>query len=286
MPLAPVIALSHGGGPMPLLGDPGHKDIIYSLKKRVPKILGLGTPSQPRAIVLVTAHWQTSTPQISSAESHSLLYDYGGFPDEAYDLTYPASGDPAVAEEVNAAFTKAGLKPVKNEKRGWDHGVFVPMLLIDPKGTVPVVQVSILGSEDPETHLQMGKALHALRSQNIAIVGSGFASFHNLRVMFPLMRGGPMTPDGQALIRKSQEFNTALTNATLDPDKKKREAGLKVWRDFPNSYTMHPDRGGDHFMPLIVCVGAVEDGEKGKSYTDGFVGVDIYTYYWGADEVA
>ena len=271
---------------MPLLGDPGHKDIIYSLTNRVPKILGLGTPSQPRAIVLVTAHWQTPTPHISSGSSHSLLYDYGGFPDAAYNLTYPASGDPAVAEEVKTAFSKAGLKPLLDENRGWDHGVFVPMLLVDPKGTVPIVQVSILRSEDPETHLQMGKALHALRSQNIAIVGSGFASFHNLRVMFPLMSAGSASPDGQALIRKSQAFNAALTKATLETDLAKRETALKAWRSFPNAYTMHPERGGDHFMPLIVCAGAAGDGEKGRSYTDGVVGVDIYTYYWSDQEVA
>lgn len=271
---------------MPLLGDPKHKDITYSLKNRVPKILGLGTPSQPKAIILVTAHWQTSTPHISSASSHSLLYDYGGFPEESYHLKYPASGDPAVAEEVKAAFSKAGLKPVMDEHRGWDHGVFVPMLLVDPKGTVPIVQVSILQSEDPEVHFRMGKALHSLRSQNIAIIGSGFASFHNLRVMFPLMSSGPNTPESQALIRKSKAFNEALTNATLEADQAKRAAALKDWRRFPNSYTMHPDHGGDHFMPLIVCAGAAEDGEKGRLYTDDFVGVKIYTYYWSTEEVA
>lgn len=272
-------------GPMPLLGDPNHKDIIFSLKNRVPKILGIGTPSQPRAIVLVTAHWSTSTPHISSGASHSLLYDYGGFPKEAYNLTYPASGDPAVAEEVKTAFKEAGLDPVTEEKRGWDHGVFVPMLMVDPKGTVPIVQVSILRSEDPAKHLQMGAALRALRAQNIAIVGSGFASFHNLRVMFPLMATGGQNPDaeGKALIRKSEAFNAALTSAVLADDKETRETGLKSWRDFDHSYVMHPEHGGDHFMPLIVCAGAVGEGDKGRSYTDGFLGVKIYTYFWGSD---
>ncbi|KAH8178803.1 catalytic ligB subunit of aromatic ring-opening dioxygenase domain-containing protein [Sarocladium implicatum] len=273
-------------GPMPLLGDPHHKDIIYSLSNRVPKILGLGTPSQPKAIVLVTAHWGTSTPHISSGNSHSLLYDYGGFPEEAYNLTYPASGDPEVAKEVEAVFKEAGLKPIMDSRRGWDHGVFVPMLMIDPKGTVPVVQVSILRSEDPSSHFLMGKALHSLRSQNIAIIGSGFASFHNLRVMLPLMRAGGnagLDPESRELVRTSAAFNSALTQATLAKDQGKREEGLKRWREFEGAYTMHPRNGGDHFMPLIVCAGAAGDGESGKSYVDKYLGVDIFTYYWGSE---
>ncbi|PHH84600.1 hypothetical protein CDD83_1682 [Cordyceps sp. RAO-2017] len=92
MPVAPVIALSHGGGPMPILGDPEHESIIRSLRERVPKILGLGTPSQPRAIVLVTAHWSTDEgPAVSSAAEHKLLYDYYNFPARARKACAPAS---------------------------------------------------------------------------------------------------------------------------------------------------------------------------------------------------
>lgn len=105
-------------GPMPLLGDPGHKDIIKSLSQRVPKILKLGTPDAPRAIVVVTAHWSEDRPTISSGKKHSLYYDYGGFPAATYKLKYDAPGSPEVAEEVRQAFAKAGLDPVMNDKRG------------------------------------------------------------------------------------------------------------------------------------------------------------------------
>lgn len=276
-----------GKGPMPLLGDHTHTDIVRSLKQRVPKILGLGTPAQPKAIVLVTAHWSTSKPHISSAEGHSLLYDYGGFPPEAYDLHYPAQGHPEVAAEVKTVFDDAGIESVVDKKRGWDHGVFVPMLLIDPKGTVPIVQVSVLGSEDPAAHLRMGAALHRLREQNVAIVGSGFASFHNLRLMLPLMRSGggsPLDPSAQALKRKSEAFNRALTAAVTHEEKSEREAGLTRWREMDSAYDMHPRGGGEHFMPLIVCAGAAGDGEKAQVYKDGYLGVDILTYYWGVDQ--
>jgi hypothetical protein len=116
--LAPVISISHGGGPMPLLGDPSHAAITKSLKTRVPKILKLGTPDQPRAIVLVTAHWSTKEVAISSGETHELYYDYHGFPKEAYQLKYNAPGSPEVAEMVKKTLEGEGIKSAKDGKRG------------------------------------------------------------------------------------------------------------------------------------------------------------------------
>lgn len=113
-----VISFAHGGGPMPVLDDPMHKEIIYSLKNRVPKILRLGTPKAPRAIVLVTAHWSEQVPTISNADKHKLYYDYGGFPPETYKLKYDAPGSPAVAKEVFDTLQKAGLKPDTDGERG------------------------------------------------------------------------------------------------------------------------------------------------------------------------
>jgi aromatic ring-opening dioxygenase catalytic subunit (LigB family) len=98
--VAPVISLSHGGGPMPLLGDPSHAAITKSLKTKVPRILKLGTPEAPKAIVLVTAHWSTSKVTVSSGSKHELLYDYYGFPPESYEIKHDAPGSPEVAEEV------------------------------------------------------------------------------------------------------------------------------------------------------------------------------------------
>ncbi|KAJ4195163.1 hypothetical protein NW755_002582 [Fusarium falciforme] len=277
--VAPVVALSHGGGPMPLLDDPSHKDIIYSLKNRVPKILKLGTPEQPRAIVLVTAHWSTDKPTISSGASHRLLYDYYGFPRETYSLKYPAPGHPEVAREVADALKEEGLEPELDDERGWDHGVFIPLLLVNPKADIPVVQMSVLESEDPEQHLRMGKALARLRASNVAVIGSGFASFHNLGIMRQLMMAGPSQ---RAQFRGvSDAWNRALTDATVSKD---RNQALKGWRKFPHADTMHPPHGGEHFMPLLVCAGAAVEGEETGRYSDEFAGVEINTYYWGADK--
>jgi aromatic ring-opening dioxygenase catalytic subunit (LigB family) len=114
---------------MPILGDPGHKDIIRSLKTRVPDILKLNNlEERPRAIVIVTAHWSEKNPTISNGKKHKLYYDYGGFPPESYKLKYDAPGSPEVAKEVGEVFAKAGLKPEYDEDRGkwettWSIGV-------------------------------------------------------------------------------------------------------------------------------------------------------------------
>lgn len=103
---------------MPILGDPEHAKIAKSLRERVPDVLKLGTPDQPRAIVVITAHWSERNPTISNAAKHSLLYDYYGFPPESYKLKYDAPGAPDVASEVAEALKLEGLTPEFDEDRG------------------------------------------------------------------------------------------------------------------------------------------------------------------------
>ena len=116
--IAPVISISHGGGPMPILGDPSQAKLTHSMKTRVPKILKLGTPEQPKAIILVTAHWSTDEVTISSGEKPELYYDYYGFPDEAYTLRYDAPGSPEIAELVRRQLEEAGIPAKKDNTRG------------------------------------------------------------------------------------------------------------------------------------------------------------------------
>lgn len=265
---------------MPVLGDPAHEQIVQSLKERVPAILKLSTPEAPRAIVVVTAHWSEAQPTISSAPSHSLYYDYGGFPREAYSLKYPAPGSPEVANQVKKALEEAKFQPVLDPKRGWDHGVFIPFLLIHPAADIPIIQLSVLTSQDPREHLRMGRALSSLRDTNIAIVGSGFASFHNLPLMFSLMGSpGNASSAARTVQSRAKEWNEVLTASALEEKQAVREEKLVKWRNFPHAYDMHPRRGAEHFMPLLVCAGAGGDS-PGKGYKDDFLGVDIWSYYW------
>lgn len=270
-----VVALSHGGGPMPILGDPGHREITRSLRERVPQVLKLIKPlERPRAIIVLTAHWSERNPTISNGPRHELYYDYGGFPAEAYELSYPAPGSPEVAQELFEAFKSEGLNPQLDSRRGWDHGVFVPMLLIRPAADIPIVQVSVLESEDPEEHFKMGRALQKLRDSNVAIIGSGFASMHNLRFM--LGSGRIQDPKFRAT---NKAWTETLEAAVDEEDEKEREGKLKGWRDFPGGYEMHPPGAGEHFMPLLVCA-AAGGNSKPKQYTDEFLTLDMYTWYW------
>ncbi|KAF1927114.1 Extradiol ring-cleavage dioxygenase, class III enzyme, subunit B [Didymella exigua CBS 183.55] len=270
--LAPVLSISHGGGPMPVLGDPSHAEITKSLQTKVPKILKLGTPEAPKAIVLVTAHWSTDKVHISSGARHELLYDYYGFPDESYKIKHTAPGSPEVAGEVERVLRDAGIDCVK-DLEPWDHGVFIPMKLIDPKAGVPIVQVSVLASESPSQSFAIGRALSSLREQNIAIIGSGFATFHNLRLMFS---GISSTPDFK---KANIEWSDAVSDAATTDDVKEREGKFKGWRNWPNAYTMHPQGGAEHFLPLIVCAGAGAE-TRGRKYADEFRGLDMWSYYW------
>lgn len=254
---------------MPVLGDPSHAAITRSLKTRVPQILKLGTSEQPRAILLVTAHWSTEQVAISSGERHELLYDYYGFPPESYALKYDAPGSPEVAEMVRVALEKKGIRGKKDTTRGWDHGVFVPMMLIHPQASVPIVQLSVLNSEDPATHFAIGQALSSLRAQNIAIVGSGYASLHNLRVMFS---GVAKTPSFKSL---NEKWSERVADAVTTKDVEERNSKFKGWRSWPGAYEMHPRGGAEHFLPLIVCAGA--GNGQAKSYSDEFVGLQMWS---------
>ncbi|KAF2119963.1 Extradiol ring-cleavage dioxygenase, class III enzyme, subunit B [Lophiotrema nucula] len=272
--LAPVISISHGGGPMPVLGDPSQAQITKSLMTKVPKILKLGTDEQPKAIVLVTAHWSTNVVTISSAEKHELYYDYYGFPSEAYELKYDAPGSPEVADLVYDALKENGIEAKKDAKRGWDHGVFIPLLLIHPTASIPIIQLSVLTSEDPATHYAYGRALSSLRAQNVAIIGSGFASMHNLRHMFS---GITKTLDYKKL---NQEWNEVVTDAVTTEGAEERAKKFEGWRGWKGAYDMHPRGGAEHFLPLIVCAGAAGEEAKAKRYKDEMVGLDIWSYYW------
>jgi aromatic ring-opening dioxygenase catalytic subunit (LigB family) len=147
------------------------------------------------------------------------------------------------------------------------------MLLIHPAADIPIIQLSVLSSEDPSTHYKMGEALSKLRDSNVAIIGSGFASFHNLRIMFS---GGA---EDKSFRTRNAAWNKAITEAVTQESSEERAKKLETWRQFPGAYEMHPRGGAEHFLPLIVCAGAGGDEVAGK-YTDKFMGLDMYSYYW------
>lgn len=240
--VAPALFVNHGGGPMPLLGDKEHRELTNFLRDGVKKHVDL---KEIKAIILVTAHWEESKVTISSGNYHDLYFDYYGFPPESYKYKYDAPGDPELAKRVQETLKKNGIDSKLDPKRGWDHGVFVPMMLINPSADIPIIQVSVLSSQDAAEHYKIGQALHELRKEGVAIFGSGM-SYHNMReFMYSRYKGEVV----------NEEFDKFL-NKICTAEEETRRQGLLSWRAQPGATEAHPMQAAEHFMPLIVVAGA------------------------------
>ncbi|OQS04284.1 4,5-DOPA dioxygenase extradiol-like [Thraustotheca clavata] len=250
---AAAVFANHGAGPFPILRpatDPNHGPTRRFLEVNTRELLGLNDPTtRPKAIVIVTAHWEEPYVAISSGETHPLLYDYYGFPDEAYSLTYKAKGSPEIAQKIHKLLTDANIISRLNPTRGWDHGTFVPLKLINPAEDVPIVQVSVVAGMDPKLHFKLGQLLSTLRDENVAILGSG-ATFHPSR----------RESDHE---NKGRKFNQALTQAALAPTADDRNNALSKWASFPHARECHHRE--EHLIPLHVIAGAGGD-DSGEAF--------------------
>ena len=239
--LAPtVIYLSHGGGPLPLLGDEGHIEMVEQLKE----LAVIAGP--PSAIIVISAHWEEQNPTIISAKNPPLLYDYYGFPEEAYSISYPAPGEPLLAAEIASLLTRKGYPALLDEKRGFDHGLFIPLKIMYPAADIPCVQVSLLKSLDAALHIQLGETLAGLAVPNLLIIGSGF-SFHNMQAFF--------SPASGESRRMNEAFDAWLVETcyAADIDETERRRRLESWQKAPYARYCHPRE--EHLLPLHVCYG-------------------------------
>lgn len=235
-----ILFISHGGGPMPLLGDPDHRDMVDRLTQIAGKL------RKPAAILVISAHWEERVPTVTAGANPQLIYDYHGFPSEAYDIRYPCPGEPALARQVQQVLTQAGIVARCDEQRGFDHGLFVPLKLMYPEADIPCVQLSLVNSLNAEAHLAIGRALQALDYDNLLVIGSGF-SFHNMRAFF-----SPNTPEIQARNQAFEEWlEETCTDATLSESQ--RLERLAQWERAPHARFCHPRE--EHLLPLHVCYG-------------------------------
>lgn len=262
--LAPVFYLSHGGGPLPLLGDQNHKEMVDLLLSITPSL------GQPKAIVVISAHWEESVVSITSGESPDLIYDYYGFPPESYEIQYPAPGKPELAHRLHSLFQRAGIQSTLNDHRGFDHGLFVPLKIMYPKANIPCIQISLSSSLKAEEHIEIGKALKELRKENILFIGSGF-SFHNMRAFF-----SPMTPE---TITMNHEFVDWLTDTCSNEQftECEREQRLIYWEKAPSARYCHPRE--EHLLPLHVCYGIAGSVVK-KAFTLEILNKKTSAYLW------
>jgi 4,5-DOPA dioxygenase extradiol len=163
---------------------------LQSFAKEIPR---------PKAIVVISAHWEASIPTITATETPELIYDYYGFPDETYRITYPCPGNPNLATDIQQCLYDADISSELNTQRGFDHGLFVPLKIMHPEADIPCVQVSLMDNLNPARHIQVGTALANLNVDELLILGSGF-SFHNMWAFF-----NSTTPD-----QNNQDFEQWL----------------------------------------------------------------------------
>lgn len=259
-----IIYISHGGGPLPLLGDMAHNEMIEVLQDISRNI------KRPSAIIMVSAHWEEQQPTITSAAQPALIYDYYGFPEESYSIQYPAPGNPALATKVFEKLKQAKIDAVLDDKRGFDHGLFVPLKIMYPEADIPCIQLSLVNDLDPAIHLHLGKALAELNDDTTMIIGSGF-SFHNLRAFFK-----PATQDE---ITMNAEFEQWLNQACASQDltEAERELRLMSWAQTPAARFCHPRE--EHLLPLHVCYGAAGKPAR-QVFNYEVMGKKVSSYLW------
>ena len=213
----------------------------------------------PKAVLMISAHWEERDFTLTSNPTPPMIYDYGGFPDYTYQIRYDAPGDPSLAARTRQMIEEAGMPARLDAERGFDHGAFTPLKVIYPAADVPVVQLSLKRGLDPETHLALGRALAPLREQGVLIVGSGL-SYHNLREFFSSRGWGP-----------SREFDAWLNGVLLGGRPEDRFRLLAAWEAAPSARAAHPRE--EHLLPLMVAVGAAGDDMAELAYHEkDFVG--------------
>ncbi|MBV8593259.1 MAG: dioxygenase [Caulobacteraceae bacterium] len=258
----PSVFISHGAGPCFFvanpLGGPGAWDGLRQSLEALPGQL----PTRPKAILVVSAHWETFGFRASASERPPLVYDYSNYPPEAYAIEYPAAGAPALAERVCELLRARGL-PAQPDPRGLDHSVFIPLKVMFPKGDVPVVALSLDVSLDPGLHFAAGETLAPLRDEGVLIVGSG-SSFH----------GRNADPVAAA------SFDQWLETVLADPDR--RRPRLIDWAKAPGARISHPRE--EHLLPLMVAVGAAASAPGRRLSRDDFRQMPISNFMFGGGD--
>lgn len=247
--IQPTYFISHGGGPWPWI--PRMRAMFAPLERSL-KDMVAEWETPPRAILMVSGHWEGERVQVMGAARPPMVYDYYNFPPHTYEVVYGAPGAPDVAARVMELLAGAGIAADLDTERGYDHGVFAPMEVMYPEAEVPLLQVSILSSYDPAAHFALGRALAPLRREGVMIVGSGL-SYHNLRLM------------GAEGAAPSAAFDAWLAE-TMAMAPQARTARLMDWERAPAARICHPEE--DHLVPLFVALGAAEDETAVQVYHD------------------
>jgi 4,5-DOPA dioxygenase extradiol len=260
---AQIVYFSHGGGPLPILGDASHKAMV-DFMTRLPSQL-----EKPDAILVISAHWEENVATLLGAQNPEMFYDYYGFPAKAYEISYPAPGSPELAEKIAALLKENNIPTRTDPERGFDHGLFIPLNLMYPRADIPSIQLSLLRGLNPAAHIALGKALRELMKENILVIGSGF-SFHNLQA-FSWQKIGAPDP-------ANDDFqNWLIEVCTGSLAQAEREERMIEWEKAPAARYCHPRE--EHLLPLHVCLAMA--GKAGQLiFDDQILGKRSVAFLW------
>ena len=264
-PRFPVLFISHGGGPWPFVD--GIRQMYQHTEQEL-RSLPRRLPARPKAILVISGHWEAAKFSIATNTHPPMEYDYSGFPAHTYEIRYPASGAPELAQHTCELLASAGIESALDNARGFDHGVFVPLGLMYPDADMPILMASIKSNYDPAQHFAMGQALASLRDEGVLIVGSGL-TYHNMR--------GFGRDESNAV---ATEFTRYLDQAVANPDAKAREEMLRHWERAPSARLAHPRE--DHLMPLLIAAGAADTDKGQVLFSETVMKVPMTSYVFGA----
>ena len=261
----PAVYVPHGGGPFSYveMGLPGSEvDALVRYWKEV------GAPSgpKPKALLVISAHWEENAPTVMTSPRPPMLYDYYGFPPASYQIQWPAPGDPALAARIGNLLRDRGFTTATDPERGFDHGTFVPLGRSFPNADVPTVQLSLKKSLDPAEHLAIGEALAPLRDEGIYIIGSGM-SYHNMR--------GFRSSNANADAKRFDDW----LQAVVQKPREDRNADLIRWQEAPAARAVHPRE--EHLLPLMVIAGAAGDDQGRVPWTGPVFGKTVSAVQFG-----
>jgi len=239
----------------------------YAKTAREFKSLPSRLPARPKAVLVITGHWEASEFTVSTGEHPPMEYDYTGFPPHTYELKYAAPGSPTLAARVFDLLVDAGFSVRKDANRGFDHGTFVPMWLMFPEADVPIVMLSLKSSYDPAEHIRVGAALSQLREEGVLILGSGL-TYHNMR---GFGRDESTAP--------AERFENYLNDAVTQLNPATRNEMLLRWQDAPGARLAHPRE--DHLIPLMVVAGAAGEDTGRRVFVDHVMKVPMASYEFG-----
>lgn len=262
----PVVFAPHGGGPWPFvkLGffAEGEEDALARYLRSLRDL----PKAPPKALLIVSAHWEEDRPTVMTSARPPMLYDYYGFPPESYEIQWPAPGDPALAQRVRDLLAAAGIDSGADDARGFDHGAFIPFKLTYPDADVPAIQLSLKTGLDPAEHIAIGRALAPLRDEGVFILGSGL-TYHNLRAL----RDPRSVPVSEA-------FDAWLRDVMTKPSAE-RDARLAKWTDAPGARAAHPRE--EHLIPLMVIAGAAGEDVGRVAYNGSMNHLRLSAYHFG-----